>query len=108
MKTLSNGQILFNGKPVSEGIQKGLKLTSVKKFRRLKRKEMRKVVKALTRDCDFSFTCQITPECRRQLQEMQNEEQIIKYERVKAFLSTHQIIPYEFIKNVRYDKDNQS
>lgn len=102
-KKLSNGQILFGGKPVSASIQKDLKLAPVKKFRRRERRKMRKAVKALTRDCDFSFTYQITPECRRQLQEMQSEEQIIKYERVKAFLSTHRIIPYGFIENIRYD-----
>lgn len=87
-KKLSNGQILFGGKPVSVNIQKDLKLAPVKKLRR---RERRKMVKALTRDCNFSFTYEVTPELRRQLQELKNDEDIKRRERLMAYLITKHV-----------------
>lgn len=87
-KKLSNGQILIGGKPISANIQKGLKLAPVKKLRRWKR---RKMAKALTRDCNFSFTYEVTPELRRQLQELKNDEDIKRRERLMAYLITKHV-----------------
>ena len=93
MKTLSNCQIIIDGKPCEGTIQEDAVITAEKSdwtdFR--------------SQSFEMSFTCEQGKALSRCLQSWENDEQIIKYERVKAFLSTHRIIPYGFIKNIRYD-----